>query len=258
MGLTSSFLQYAPDLAYISSFLGLRSGYRLLETGTGSASATVSFARTVGPEGRIYTFENNQERFEKNVEELATLGYNDRVVCFHRDVYAEGFGFNDGTGNGVAANSIDGAFIDLPQPWRVLDSLHETLKDQGTVAIFSPCSEQVNECAKLLRSKDYHGVECVEVLCKGWNCWTETDSAKRRHRAELSRKANLEAGRTSKAVEKLVIKNEARFNVRNYVLYQLESRGHTGYILTATKPPSDEEDFENPKSIQCKFKAHRN
>jgi tRNA (adenine57-N1/adenine58-N1)-methyltransferase catalytic subunit len=56
---------YLADIAFITSYLDLKPGSSVLESGTGSGSFTHSLARVVGPVGKVWSFEFHKERFEK-------------------------------------------------------------------------------------------------------------------------------------------------------------------------------------------------
>lgn len=56
---------YAPDIAFISSYLNVVGGSKVVEAGTGSGSFTHSLARNVGPTGKVHSFEFNEERYLK-------------------------------------------------------------------------------------------------------------------------------------------------------------------------------------------------
>lgn len=53
---------YTPDIAMITSRLGLRPGSKVVESGTGTGSLSVSIVRSVFPEGHLYTYEFNKQR----------------------------------------------------------------------------------------------------------------------------------------------------------------------------------------------------
>ena len=56
---------YGIDIATVCSYLNLRPGGIVIESGTGSGSLTVSLARTVGIGGHVNTFEFNADRATK-------------------------------------------------------------------------------------------------------------------------------------------------------------------------------------------------
>lgn len=54
-----------PDIAYISSYLDIKPGSRVVEAGTGSGSFSHALARTVGKAGKVFSFEFHEPRFEQ-------------------------------------------------------------------------------------------------------------------------------------------------------------------------------------------------
>ena len=58
---------YGIDIAVVCSYLNLRPGCVVIESGTGSGSLTVSLARAVGAGGHVNTFEFNEDRATKCV-----------------------------------------------------------------------------------------------------------------------------------------------------------------------------------------------
>jgi tRNA (adenine57-N1/adenine58-N1)-methyltransferase catalytic subunit len=56
---------YTPDISMIVSRLGLRPGSKVVESGTGSGSLSVSMTKSIFPRGHLFTFEFNKMRVEK-------------------------------------------------------------------------------------------------------------------------------------------------------------------------------------------------
>ncbi|ELU44031.1 GCD14 protein [Rhizoctonia solani AG-1 IA] len=56
---------YHADISYISMWLGIKPGSAVAEAGTGSGSFSHSIARTVGPTGRLFSFEFHEQRANK-------------------------------------------------------------------------------------------------------------------------------------------------------------------------------------------------
>lgn len=64
------------------------------------------------------------------------------VAC--RDVCAKFDHENGGGFAGVDPQSVDGVFLDLPEPWLAVDHALHVLKPCRTLCSYSPCIEQVN------------------------------------------------------------------------------------------------------------------
>jgi tRNA (adenine57-N1/adenine58-N1)-methyltransferase catalytic subunit len=143
---------YPHDSAIISLFLDLRPGSVVVESGTGAGSASVAFARTVAPHGRVLSFEFHRERAEAARAEFETLGLGDviRVHAGH-DVLATGF-------TGVADGSADAVFLDLPAPYGVIAEVARVLRPDGALCSFSPCIEQVQRTCEAVRAGPFHSL----------------------------------------------------------------------------------------------------
>lgn len=55
---------YMPDIAFITSYLNISPGQRVIEAGTGSGSFSHSVARNIGLAGKLFSFEFHEERFK--------------------------------------------------------------------------------------------------------------------------------------------------------------------------------------------------
>ncbi|RLN06102.1 hypothetical protein BBJ28_00004668 [Nothophytophthora sp. Chile5] len=143
------------DASAIMFAAALRSGSRVVESGTGSGALTTSFARTVAPHGHVFTFEFNAHRAEIAREEFARNGLGDVITVDCRDACEQGF-------PDELAGSIDMVFLDLPSPWKAIDHAAKMLKQGGFFASYSPCIEQVQKTCDALRDAKF---ECeLEVF----------------------------------------------------------------------------------------------
>jgi hypothetical protein len=73
-----------------------------------------------------------------------------------RDVCALGF-------EGQDAGSIDAVFLDLPEPWRVIEDCARVLRPGRHLCSYSPCIEQVVKTCDALRAHGFHSIKMVEV-----------------------------------------------------------------------------------------------
>lgn len=93
---------YVADISLVISFLNLKPGMSMIESGTGSGSFTHSIARTIAPTGHLYTFEYHQERVNAAAKEFAEHGLSHLVTLQCKDVCKEGFGIENKVDAGTA------------------------------------------------------------------------------------------------------------------------------------------------------------
>ncbi|RKP29665.1 translational repressor of GCN4 [Metschnikowia bicuspidata] len=169
---------YTPDSSYIVQRLGITAGLRVIEAGTGSASFTHAFARTLGKEGRLFTYEFHEPRFLEARRELDEHGLlQTNCVIKHRNVCSDGFEIADPPVGFACDGSLccDAVFLDLPAPWTAISHLPPVLASDRRVGIccFSPCIEQVE---KTIEALDVHGwtdIEMVEIAGRRWEARQE-------------------------------------------------------------------------------------
>ncbi|KAL8292158.1 hypothetical protein RQP46_001624 [Phenoliferia psychrophenolica] len=127
---------YLPDIAFITSFLDIKAGSKVIEAGTGSGSFSHSLVRTVGKTGKVYSFEFHEDRFNKAKEEFSAHGLDEIIQIKHQNVYRDGF---------EVVDLVDSVFLDVPAPWEALAHAKTALRKdlQSRICCFSPCIEQV-------------------------------------------------------------------------------------------------------------------
>ncbi|ODQ82132.1 hypothetical protein BABINDRAFT_160311 [Babjeviella inositovora NRRL Y-12698] len=158
---------YTPDSSYITQRLGITVGTRVIEAGTGSASFSHSFARTIGREGKLFTYEFHEPRYVEAKQELEEHGLTN-VEITHRDVCNGGFEIEEnGASKDIRANAV---FLDLPSPWTAIPNLSSVISKDSRVGVccFSPCIEQVTKTVEALMAHGWSSIEMVEVSAKRW------------------------------------------------------------------------------------------
>lgn len=150
---------YPHDAALISLLLDLRPGSVMVESGTGSGSASVAFARVVAP-GHVFSFDFHQQRADAAERDFRRLGIHNVVtVTGGIDVVKDGF-------VGVDDNIADAVFLDLPVPYEMGPEVFRVLQSNGVVCLFSPCVEQVQKSCQMLRSSGFHSIRTVTAPVK--------------------------------------------------------------------------------------------
>ncbi|KAJ3051403.1 tRNA (adenine-N(1)-)-methyltransferase catalytic subunit trm61 [Rhizophlyctis rosea] len=150
---------YMPDIAFVSSFLELKPGVKMIESGTGSGSFSHSIARTIAPTGHLYTFEYSQDRYQKAAAEFKDHGLGDLITIQCRDVCKNGFDME---------NAVTAVFLDLPSPWEAIPSAKKAFKKKrvGRLCSFSPCVEQVIKTCTALKEQGFVDIRMYETLLK--------------------------------------------------------------------------------------------
>jgi len=151
---------YPKDLATICFFADVESGHTVCEAGLGSGALTMALLRAVGPSGRVVSYEAREEfarRARRNIE--TRLGPDVPLTVRLQDVYA-----------GLDERDLDRVLLDLPEPWRLVESASTALRAGGVFCAYVPTiiqSQQVHEA--LAAHPAFALVETFETLLRPWH-----------------------------------------------------------------------------------------
>lgn len=213
---------YIADISFVIMYLEVVPGCLVLESGTGSGSLSTSLARAVGPTGHVYTFDFHEQRAASAREDFEKTGVSSLVTVGVRDI--QGQGFPDEL-SGLA----DSVFLDLPQPWLAISSASKMLREDGIICSFSPCIEQVQRTAEVLRS-NFTDIKTFEVLLRTYEV-----REVQMHSGQDNEDGSLQ-GSTHKrklgASEGIHV-SETSGSPKVMARLSAEARGHTGYLTFA-------------------------
>ena len=151
---------YPKDVGAILMLGDIFPGARVVEGGFGSGALTMALLRAVGPEGSVTSYEIRPGQAEKSMQRIRPLlprgsAFNVREA----DIY-----------EGIEEREVDRLTLDLPEPWRVVDSAAESLAPGGIFLSFLPTTLQVHRLNGALQN---HGafqlVETVELMLRSWH-----------------------------------------------------------------------------------------
>lgn len=222
---------YGPDISLILMQLQLKSGSLVVEAGTGSGSLSHSIARTIAPNGKLFTFDFHEERVSAAKEEFSNHQIDSIVTVQHRDVCSDGFNVEQ---------LVDAVFLDLPLPWEAINSAQKILKNGGRICCFSPCIEQVQKSCKQLSKLKFLDIETFECVLRPYE--VKTISLKKIPNENSIKQASISN------CESIKVKNEnndccKRLRVEkdneeeiDYLITYMNSEvaGHTGFLTFAT------------------------
>jgi len=150
---------YLADIAFVTAWLDIKRGSKVIEAGTGSGSFSHSVARTIGSSGHLWSYEFHEARATKAREEFARHGMADVVTLTHRNACKDGFTVTD---------CVDSVFLDLPAPWDAVEHAKKALRKDRTARIccFSPCMEQVLRTVSALNDAGFTEITMYETLLR--------------------------------------------------------------------------------------------
>jgi tRNA (adenine57-N1/adenine58-N1)-methyltransferase len=182
---------YPKDLATIAHFADIGPGQMVVEAGIGSGALTLVLLRLVGPTGRVVSYEAREEfarRAQRNVE--ARLGPGVPLTVRLQDVYL-----------GIEERAVDRVVLDLPEPWRLVESAALALRAGGLFCAYVPTIPQSQRVHEALAAHPAFALaQTFETLLRPWNI--AGPSVRPAHRMvahtgflTLARRVQPEAGR---------------------------------------------------------------
>jgi tRNA (adenine57-N1/adenine58-N1)-methyltransferase len=148
-------IMYPKDIGYLLLKMGVGLGQHVLEAGTGSGALTIALAWSVGPQGKVTSYEIRDEMLNlarKNLSKLDLEG----LVDFKLKNIADGF---DETG-------VDAIFLDLPNPFDYLEQTYQALKPGGSFGSILPTTNQVSRLLAALHQNNFSFIEVCEILLR--------------------------------------------------------------------------------------------
>jgi tRNA (adenine57-N1/adenine58-N1)-methyltransferase len=148
-------IMYPKDIGFILVTMGVGHGQTVLEAGTGSGSMTTALAYTVGPQGRVISYEVKPDVQNLARKNLSRFSLDSRVEFKLRDI-EEGFDENDG----------DSFFLDVPNPYDYIPQVRAALKPGGFLCCLIPTFNQVEKTLHAMRQFNFAFIEVCEVLLR--------------------------------------------------------------------------------------------
>ncbi|KAI9018498.1 tRNA methyltransferase complex GCD14 subunit-domain-containing protein [Phycomyces nitens] len=237
---------YIADISFITTYLDMKPGARVIESGTGSGSFSHSIARTIAPTGKLFSFEYHLERATLAKQEFQDHGLGDLIQLEHRDVCKNGFGLVD---------TVNAVFLDLPAPWEAIGSAKAAFKQHrtGKICTFSPCIEQVARTVTALNDHEFVEITMYECLIRSHGVVPlhKIDFSEALEEAKLNALAGVTNTRKRKLLEGVEEETDADgmlSAVETLLVSKTpeEARGHTSYLTFATFLPAIQESVEMP------------
>ena len=147
----------AKDAAHLLYLAGVGPGATVAEAGAGSGALTIALAYSVGPSGRVISYDRREDFLDSARANVRRAGLEARVSFRLRDVVTDG----------LDATDLSSVVGDLPEPGAVRPSARSALVPGGYVATYTPTYNQLERTVRALRDLGFDEVRAVELLERG-------------------------------------------------------------------------------------------
>ena len=151
---------YPKDIGSIIVLADIFPGANLVEAGLGSGALTMALLRAIGRDGKIITYEIRQDHVEAAMDNVrAFIPQYSNLEIKSADIYT-----------GITEKEVDRVVLDVPEPWRVVQTAADALKLGGIFLSFLPTILQVHRLAEALSADGrYQLVDTMETLQRQWH-----------------------------------------------------------------------------------------
>jgi tRNA (adenine57-N1/adenine58-N1)-methyltransferase len=146
---------YPKDLGIMMVRLGVHSGSRVVETGTGSGATTALLAYLVQPGGMVYTYEINPDFREVAMRNIEKLGLGGSVTFKKGDARV-----------GFEETEMDAGVLDVGDPWEVIPSMKRALKSSAPMAAVTPTTNQAERLVAKMKDEGFAAIETLEIMMR--------------------------------------------------------------------------------------------
>jgi tRNA (adenine57-N1/adenine58-N1)-methyltransferase len=146
---------YPKDLGLIAVKLGVHSGSKIIETGTGSGATTALMAYLVQPGGMVYTYDINEDFQSVARKNIEKLGLSSSVTFKIAD---SRLGFDE--------RDMDAGILDVGDPWEVVRSMRLALNHSAPIAAITPTTNQAERLVSKMKEEGFVNVETIELLLR--------------------------------------------------------------------------------------------
>jgi len=146
---------YPKDIGMILTRAHIFPGAKVIESGIGSGALTTALANFVRPNGKVYSYERNEE-FLKNAKKNLEKNGLDKYVEFNHLEVTDDF----------PQKEVDFVMIDIGSPWDLIDAARKSLKGGHRLATICPTFEQLTRTVFTLEEKGFINIETMEILLR--------------------------------------------------------------------------------------------
>jgi tRNA (adenine57-N1/adenine58-N1)-methyltransferase len=142
------------DIGAIIANTGITKDSNVLDAGSGSGALACFLGALCK---KVVSYDRDKKSVDITAENVLALGLKN-IVVRQGDIYDD---------KNINEKNIDVFVLDLPEPWRAVNTAKKVLKIGGFLVIYLPNISQVQEFVKLL-SDDFLLEKTIEVIEREW------------------------------------------------------------------------------------------
>ena len=135
---------YPKDIGIILTRANIFPGARVIESGAGSGALTTALANFVRPNGKVYSYDRNEEFLENAKKNVEKYGLSEWVEFKLREVT-----------DSYDEKEVDFVMIDIGSQWDLIDAAYKALKGGSRLATICPTFEQLTKTVFTLEEKGF-------------------------------------------------------------------------------------------------------
>ena len=151
---------YPKDLGLLIYYSDIRSGYKVLEIGLGVGALSIAILNAIGDKGMLITYERRDDFAKQGRRRVeGFLGEKNNFIVRVKDA-----------SEGIEDKGFHAAFIDVPEPWNVIENVAEAVLPGANVLAFIPTTIQIKQyCDKVKELNKFSYIEIIETLLRPWD-----------------------------------------------------------------------------------------
>ncbi|MBN3040713.1 MAG: tRNA (adenine-N1)-methyltransferase [Candidatus Omnitrophica bacterium] len=146
---------YPKDIGMILVKSQIFPGAKVIESGIGSGALTTALANFVRPEGKVHSYERNEEFLKNAKKNIEKNGLSQWVEFNLMEISGE-----------FPQKDADFVMIDIGSQWELIDAAYKSLKGGARLATICPSFEQLSRTVFSLEEKGFINIESMEVLVR--------------------------------------------------------------------------------------------
>ena len=141
------------DLGFILAETGIDKESIIIDAGSGSGGAACFLARYAK---KVYSYDIHPKCLAQAKSNAEYFGIKN-IEFKQLDAYKE-----------IPARNVDLVLLDLPEPWRAIESADKSLNKGGFIVVYCPQITQSQQFINEIMKKDYLHLKTVEIIERDW------------------------------------------------------------------------------------------